>query len=108
MYAVVYTVMRLLFGVINGELYHRHLPYHVDCFVNVFHHMPLNYIYALCLQIACQCINHSGTKGNEWGILKITSNDNRMNGTECTVIYVRAAPGEIVELRFYDIHLRKG
>lgn len=41
---VVNTAMRLLFGVINGELHHHHhLPYHADCFVNVFHHIPLNY-----------------------------------------------------------------
>lgn len=100
------TAMRLLFGVINGELHHHHIMPIVLSMFSII--CPAELRSALCLQIVCQCINHSGTKGNEWGILKITSNDNRINGTDCTVIYVRAAPGEIVELRFYDIHLRKG
>lgn len=56
----------------------------------------------------CKCINHSGTKGNEWGSLAIASNESRLNGYECALIYIRGAPGEIVELRFYDINLRKG
>ncbi|XP_037030740.1 uncharacterized protein LOC119070492 [Bradysia coprophila] len=56
----------------------------------------------------CKCINQSGTKGNEWGSLAIASNESRLNGYECALIYIRGAPGEIVELRFYDINLRKG
>lgn len=79
----------------------------------------------------CQCITHSGTGGNEWGALIIApnnsynSNGNRSavrighnasgsssggghnNKTDCLVVYIRAAPDEIVELRFYEIRLRE-
>lgn len=58
--------------------------------------------------VVCQCITHGGTKGFEWGSLSVSSNQVRTNGTDCLVVYIRAAPDEIVELRFYEIILRPG
>lgn len=55
----------------------------------------------------CQCINHNGN-GNVWSPLTVSSNEARLNDTECLLIYITAAPDEIVELRFNEIILRKG
>lgn len=59
------------------------------------------------IHTVCQCINHSGN-GNVWTHLTVSSNETRLNDTECLLIYITAEPDEIVEFRFNEIILRKG